>query len=122
MWPHIEAHVKRALESGLDTYATMDVLEAAQQGYMQVWAVGDMAVVVTLIVDYPRYKSLMVAFCGGLEGPEWWDDMGLTLEQFARDNACQDIRIIGRGRAWARVLKGYEEVATIARKRIWAVQ
>lgn len=122
VWPLIEANIERALHEGLDTYATKDVLQAAQEGYMQIWVAGSVAAVVTLIVEYPKHKALIAAFCGGSDGPSWWEDMDLTLEQFARDNGCEEVRIIGRGRAWVRVLKGYEEVATIARKRVWAVQ
>lgn len=119
LWPALLPHIERALEGGFDEMLSDDVLEQASEGLMQVWSVGTVAVCVTQVVEYPRKKVLVAAFCGGTEGPQWWTDLDLTLETFAADNGCQEVRWIGRD-GWLRRLKGYEVMATIARKRIWA--
>lgn len=119
LWPSLLPYIERALEGGFDEMEASDVLQYSLQGQVQVWAIGAVAVCVTQIIEYPRLTVLNVAFCGGSEGPQWFTDLDLTLETFAADNGCQEVRWIGRD-GWLRRLKGYEVMATIARKRIWA--
>lgn len=120
LWPTLVPHVERALEGGFDEMNADDVLEAAEAGTMQVWAVGHVAIFVTQIIQYPRLTVLLAAFCGGSEGPQWFADLDLTLDTFAAENGCQEVRWIGRD-GWLRRLNGYEVIATVARKRIWVV-
>lgn len=117
-WGMLLPYVERALEGGFDEMEPDDVLAAAEAGDMQIWAVGHVAVFVTQLIEYPRRTVLMAAFCGGTEGPQWFSDMDLTLDTFAAENGCQEVRWIGRD-GWIKVLRGYEVIATVARKRIW---
>lgn len=119
MWPALLPYVERALEQGFGEMWADDVLTAAEAGTMQIWTIGEVAIFVTEIVVFPRLTMLMATFCGGSDGPQWFADLDLTLDTYAAENGCNEVRWSGRD-GWLRRLNGYEVIATVARKRIWA--
>lgn len=61
--------------------------------------------VVTQILLTEKSKICMVQACGG-DGLNNWIGLLPVIENYARVNKCDAVRLMGR-KGWARVLKGY---------------
>jgi hypothetical protein len=118
IWPAVSALIKPALTDGLTDYDTVahDVIA----GRALLWLVWDgvdihAAAVTALSVSNGRKFCTIVA-CGGRELPKWKFLIG-RLEQFAKDEGCRSIVIMGR-RGWAREFKAYQLVSVTLEKEL----
>ena len=75
-----------------------------------------MAAAVTQVLRYPAAKWLVILFCGGKELRLWGASGIRTIEDWANQNGCGGVEIIGR-RGWARAL-GYEATASIMERTL----
>lgn len=108
VWPHVEAHVDRALRHANGCYLAADLRDACTRTELQLWLAADtetgeiVAAVLTRIAVYPRRKSLAVPWVGGRRMKEWLPQMSETLEAFARHVGCDFMEGAAR-RGWLRV-------------------
>ena len=65
--------------------------------------------VVTEVVNYPKMKTLMMHFTGGVHLNKWKNDMLKTLQAFAKETNCDVIESYGR-KGWGKVFEkdGYK--------------
>jgi hypothetical protein len=107
IWPHVRSLVKSAIDrTGLCNFG--DVEREVLGGLQQLWLVWngtaiEAAVVTQLVLINDRKICILVA-CGG-RGRNWPSLMA-GIEQFARNEGCRAVRIIGR-KGWQRILADY---------------
>jgi hypothetical protein len=116
IWPHVRHWIKAAMERA-DISSFAQVEADALSGATLLWLATDGkrigAVAVTDVQQTDRKICLIVA-CGGERMKEWLHLIS-GLEEYARAEGCEAMRIIGP-RAWARVLEGYVEQAVVLEK------
>lgn len=96
----LKKRLERALRVGGGTHTPADISAEVAAGRMQAWVRND-SLVVTEIVHYPRVAvANIVIAVGALE-----DVMALQpdIEEFARQQGCNALRMVGR-KGWAAVL------------------
>ena len=115
VWPHFRHYIDSAINKvGLNSPQTIeaDVLS----GRALLWLAYDgklvHAAAVTEIVD----KVCTIVACGG-DGLDDFLPCMISLEQFARDEGCTAMRIIGRD-GWQRILKNYKQKAVILERQL----
>ena len=91
LWPHIEAHVRKATDQTDGTHEPIDVFRGIANGAYKLWVAmsektgGPVGITVTEIVVYPRQKRLRVFLVGGHSMDEWIDEMDAkTIAHAAR--------------------------------------
>ena len=124
VWHVLEAFVAKATAITKKT-DIQTVSQAAASGDVQLWAVMDtreenakpIAAVVTELAKYPNgFKSCQVMLAGGGEMRRW-KHLIATLEEFARDEGCDTIEIVGRP-GWGRLYPDYREIERWFEKEI----
>jgi hypothetical protein len=122
IWPmaasFLEKATNRTKKIDLDS-----LRECADKGLMQIWIAYDpeedeiLSAAATEIVDYVSgLKSARIMLLGGLELNRWREAID-TIEQWASDQGCSLIEIVGR-RGWGRVYPEYVEIETWFAKEI----
>ena len=71
---------------------------------------------VTQIALTEKSKVCTIIACGGDDMRSWLPVIK-TIENYARDEGCDAVRILGR-KGWARVLKNYTTPAVILERRL----
>jgi hypothetical protein len=108
VWPHARALVKSAMDrTDLGNFG--DVEREVLGGMQQLWLVWNgtaiEAAAVTRLVLIGSRKICIIVACGG-SGRKRWLPLIAGIEQFARNEGCRAVRIIGR-KGWQRILADY---------------
>lgn len=108
VWPQIEGYLKGAADYTYGRFSIEDIKHGVLTSPQQLWIAFDdrkiYGAVVTEITQYPKLKTLMMHFTGGIELPKWKNEMLKTLQKFAKDFECNVIESYGR-RGWEKVFK-----------------
>lgn len=110
VWDKIESYLDGAAEYTYGRFNVEDIKEDLFNKDQQLWIAFDdesekvYGAVVTQILTYPRIKSLVMHFTGGIELPKWKAPMLALLQEFARNNGCAVIESYGRD-GWEKVFK-----------------
>lgn len=108
MWPHARALVKRAIDrTGLCNFSGVEweVLAGTHQLWLAWNGTAIEAAAVTQLVLIGERKICIIVACGG-SGRKRWLPLIAGIEQFAKDEGCAAMRIIGR-KGWQRILADY---------------
>lgn len=71
---------------------------------------------ITQIVITQKSRVCMIVACGG-DNMRRWLPLVEKIENYARDEGCDAVRILGR-KGWTRVLNGYRAPAVILERRL----
>lgn len=110
VWPKIEGFLKGAADYTYGRFEVSDIKQSLLTTEQQLWVAYDdeteeaFGAVVTQILTYPRMKSLVMHFTGGIELPKWKAPMLALLQEFSRNNGCSVIESYGRD-GWEKVFK-----------------
>jgi hypothetical protein len=110
VWPKIEGFLDGAARYTYGRFTVDDIKNSVLTTDQQLWVAYDdkteepYGAVVTQVLTYPRMKSLVMHFTGGIELPKWKDQMLDLLQRFAKDNGCVVIESYGRD-GWEKVFK-----------------
>lgn len=121
-WETAREYLQQAIRLNGGALTADDVYNAIASKDMQLWGVhnGDLkSVIVTEIINYPSRKRLNIVLIGGHEIEDWESIAESTLCEFAKENMCDSLQIIGR-RGWVKRMAkyGYKEYATVVIKDI----
>lgn len=119
VWPHARAMVKRAIDR--TALCNFDHVEReVLSGLQQLWLGWDGTAIkvaaVTQLVMLGDHKICVLVACGG-SGRQEWLPLIAGLEQFARNEGCRAMRIIGR-KGWSRVLEDYPVKYVVMEKEL----
>jgi len=116
--------LSEAMAHGHGEVTADSLLEDLRSGDKQLWVdftdntcINHTCSWVTAISDYPGKRVCEILYFGG---NKMGDMSQLTeVEQWAKDNGCKDMRVIGR-KAWVKILakQDYHEWYTIIGKRL----
>lgn len=99
--------IESAMGYGYGERHLVDVLLELERGEKQLWmhSTDDdfKATIITQIIDLPAKRRCEVVYLGGLDMLEYVGEVS-AIEDWARDNGCDDIQAIGRP-GWERALK-----------------
>lgn len=113
IWPHVRALVKGAIDK-TDLCNFGDIEREVLGGLQLLWLAWngtaiEAAAVTQLVLINDRKICVLVA-CGAPRSPvvdrKRWPPLMAGIEQFARNEGCAAVRIIGR-RGWQRILADY---------------
>lgn len=110
VWDRIEPYLDGAAKYTYGRFNVEDIKEELLTKDQQLWIAYDdvtettYGAVVTEIITYPRLKTLVMHFTGGIELPKWKTPMLEALQEFARNNDCDVIESYGR-EGWGKVFK-----------------
>ena len=109
IWPNIEEYMEGAAEYTYGRFTVDDIKSNLQTKPQQLWIAFDdtsfiKGAVVTEITTYPRMRSLVMHFTGGIDLKEWKPSMLELLQRFAKENGCDVIESYGR-EGWGKVFK-----------------
>lgn len=107
IWHLIHEYMIGAAKYTHGRFEVEDIRERLNNPMQQLWIAYDDKVygaVITEIISYPRMKSLVMHFTGGIELSKWKNEMLAVLREFAKDNKCDVIESYGR-RGWEKVFK-----------------
>lgn len=121
MWPHVEAFIAEALQTGLSDDSLDDVRRSVLGGQSILWIIwGDenrlMCAGTTLIRQTARGKICIMTTLAGREMGRW-RELGPVVEKYAKEEGCAFMRLYGRA-GWARVLPDYDESWRVLEKRL----
>ncbi|KRQ11938.1 hypothetical protein AOQ73_05895 [Bradyrhizobium pachyrhizi] len=119
VWPHARALVKRAIDrTALCDFA--DIEREVLAGLQQLWlgwnGTAIQVAAVTQLVTIAGRKICILVACGGHDRKNWLPLIA-GLEQFARNEGCRTMRIIGR-KGWSRVLDDYPSKYVVMEKEL----
>lgn len=112
VWPDIETYMQGAADYTYGRYDVSDIRNNLEKG-QQLWVAFDeeryYGAVVTEVIEYPRMKTLMLHFTGGVGLKEWKSPMLHLLQQYAKENGCAKLESYGR-LGWAKIFEsdGYK--------------
>lgn len=119
VWPHARELVKSAIER-TDLCNFADIEKEVLSGLQLLWLAWNgtaiEAAAVTQLVLIGGRKICIIVACGG-RGRKRWLPLISGLEQFAKNEGCQSVRIIGR-KGWQRVLENYRAKYVVLDKEI----
>lgn len=114
IWPFATSLLRRAIvRTGLSAFC--DIERELLSGNSLLWLAVEheprkntiLAAASTRLQLTDAGKVCVITACGGRDMPRWLSLVG-RIEEFARNEGCNCIRIYGR-RGWLRVLDGYLE-------------
>lgn len=112
VWEKVKGHIQRALDRG-SNYSLHDIRMGLCTAQMQLWCSKNgaeiEAAVVTTIQNKGHLRWCLILTAGGKNMEEWIQWLP-TMEDFARDNGCDEMRIYGRY-GWAK-MTGYDVIYT----------
>lgn len=119
LWDWVEPLIARVIEQDDVGYSTEDILTKIQMRQMQLWVAPERAAMVTQVLVYPKYKTLLVVALGGDGMADWLDDVIETLDGFAKHMGCKYVEERGRS-GWERTLSkyGYRKAYVVLRKTV----
>jgi len=109
VWSKIEEYLKGAADYTYGRFNVEDIKQGLYTKPQQLWIAYDeeenvYGAVVTEILIYPRMRTLVMHFTGGVELESWKPDMLKLLQRFAKDSGCDVIESYGR-MGWSKVFK-----------------
>lgn len=108
VWPHARALIKSAIDR-TDLCNFGDVEREVLGGLQQLWLAWNgtaiEAAAVTQLVQIGSRRICIIVACGGRDHKRW-TPLIAGIEQFARNEGCRAVRIIGR-KGWQRILADY---------------
>jgi hypothetical protein len=118
IFPMVREMLRQAMENGGGDFR--DIEEPVLSGEKLLWLALDeeriwAAAVTGLHVERGRKLGIIWA-CGGHEKQKWLS-LKDRLEQFARDEGCEAMRVYGR-RGWARDLQDYKLISITLEKAL----
>ena len=123
VWPLAEPLLRRAIErTGLSAFCDIEREILCGNALLWLAVVGDGSNIAVLAAASTRLqrtdvgKVCVITVCGGNDMPRW---LGLVaqIEEFARNESCDFVRIYGR-KGWLRALDGYEQRHVILDKEL----
>ena len=112
VWEEVKGHVQRALDRG-SNYTIHDIRVGLCTGKMQLWCSmneGEIeAALVTTIQNKGHLRWCLLLAAGGSNVDEWVQWLPI-VEDWARKNGCDEMRIYGR-HGWAKKT-GYDVIYT----------
>lgn len=120
LWPHVRAMVGKApakTNMGSLTELDTDVLS----GQALLWIVhsddhGIEAATVTRLDQTEHSKVCTILACGGEKRSRWLHLLA-GIEDYARAESCDGVRLYGR-RGWKRVLPDYREIGIVMERKL----
>lgn len=123
VWPLAEPLLRRAIaRTGLSAFSDIerDILGGSALLWLAVGVersnLGILAAASTRLQRTDASKVCVVTACAGNGMPRWLGLLG-RIEEFARDEGCNCVRIYGR-KGWLRALDGYEQRHVILDKEL----
>jgi len=118
VWPFVRTLVAKAMERGGITPISRVEHDLSTGGMLLwlAWGTGIEGVAVTELVNENARKLCVIVACGGKEISRWLHLIG-RIEQFARDENCEAMRIMGR-EGWAKMLPDYRRPYVVLEKRL----
>ena len=119
VWPRVAGLIEAAMRRGdLSSFAA--VAAAVSAGRAQLWVACKSteieAAAVTELHQPQRRKYCVIVACGGAHRERWLDLLA-PIEDWARAEGCDAMRIMGR-KGWARVLPDYKVNRIVLEKEI----
>lgn len=117
VWNQVKDFVQQALDQG-SNYVLDDIEEGLLSKRMQLWCWQDTEIrgaLVTTLLNKDGMRFCLFLSLGGSRMNEWIDNLSI-VEQWAKDQGCEEMRVYGRI-GWARVI-GYDVEYTKMVKRI----
>ena len=113
-WSEAAELLEPAVKISRGRYDLRAVRRLIQTGHNQLWVMYDddekiITTWTTAVENYPCKRMLSVTFLGGLKGEDSLKESDIihdSIYQFAADNRCDGIEIIGR-KGWERVMSKY---------------
>lgn len=120
-WDKIEAKIDQALVHGTGEHSASDIYDGLEEGEFLLWGglTGDKlhSIAIINLLYFPRKKilNIMVSACDNVE--VFLGEFMHQLQEFAKENECEAIRVHGR-KGWMKVLEkyGFEQPYTILEK------
>lgn len=115
VWSEVSGLLAPCLKiDGCSTPETL--LSWLREGVYQLWVEGEFKAAATTTIDvYPAKKVCTVVHLGGKGMVKWLHEGMEAIEEFARGEKCDLIRINGR-REWSRVLPGFRQTAIVSER------
>ncbi len=119
IWPEVSYWIKRAMERGdLGTFDRVE--DDVLNGHALLWLAlvwPDIeGVAVTQIGRTEKSKVCTIIACGGRHMSRWLSAIA-PIEQYAREQGCDVVRILGR-KGWLRALKDYRAPKVVLEKKL----
>ena len=110
IWPYVSDVLRTAMRrGGIDGFAP--VQSAVLAGRLQLWLAVDQVAIhgaaVTALHHTETKKVCIIVALGGYQMRQWLHLLA-GLEQYAKDEGCSGMRVLGR-KGWRRILKDYRE-------------
>ncbi len=123
IWPQVEKFIHSAFEAGIGDDTKDSVLGMLERGEAQLWiahnGAGIKAAALTRMATVSNGKHICFCIaCGGEEIETWQDCIG-DIEEYARKQGCDALRLSGRA-GWKIYIKkrGYKEPFVILEKAL----
>jgi hypothetical protein len=117
-WPHVEPLLRPAIESQrLGSFE--DIEESILCGCGLVWIAWDEKIKAAASTTLQRINGELICVltaCGG-EDMKSWLPLIAKIEEYAKAEGCQSLRIYGR-EGWLRALDGYRKMAVVIEKEL----
>ncbi len=127
VWDEAREHLVRFEKMSRGAYRVDDIGKMISEDKHQLWLIADedskiIGAIVTQVSELPQKKVMeIVAFGGGEDNRlgEFIHEAMEQLEEFARINYCDVMRVEGR-KGWVRVLKphGFKQEAVVLERQI----
>jgi hypothetical protein len=119
IWPRVSGLIYVAIKKGgISSFAPVE--QAVRSGRAKLFVAWDgaetilAAAVIEVVSTEFRNAVCEVVACGGKQMERWLHFMN-GIEEWARDQGCSAVRVIGR-RGWLRALDGYHEKRLVIEK------
>lgn len=119
VWPHTRSLIKRAMDrTRLGNFE--DIEREVLAGMQQLWLAWNgseiKAAAVTRLVCVNHERICIIVACGGRDRAQWLPLIA-GIEQFAKDEGCSAVRIIGR-KGWQRILADYRATYVVMDRKL----
>ena len=117
MWPFAEQDIDRAIEVAGNRYEKVEIRRDLESGNRQLWLIAwKDKIIGAVVTKIFKIGICQIELCGGHGILKCLHHLK-EIEQFARDNGCEETEIIGR-LGWQKLLPDYELKAVILRKKL----
>ena len=119
IWDEVKGWIKTALERG-DLGKFNDVEDDVLSGNALLWLAYQepkiVGAAVTKLGDTEKSKVCLIVACGGAGIAHWLSGIE-KIEEYAKEQGCDVVRILGR-KGWLRLLKDYSAPKAILERRL----